>query len=153
MNARRSPLIRILVSIVFVSGLTSQAIAGYFPPRPPDIPLQFFTGVLSDYGLGNGTGGFALTIGAKTMDFYIGLPMTMNGTIVLCTDANPTLRESGVCDDWPSAIIVGKSVVTATCWSDTTFNPGKSTLFCDEIDSRTYWIKHHRKLKTQRMHP
>jgi hypothetical protein len=62
----------ILVSTVLVSALATPAIAGYFPSRPPGVLLQYFTGVRSDYGLGNGTGSFYLTIGATTMDFYIG---------------------------------------------------------------------------------
>ena len=77
----------ILVSTVLVSASTTPAIAGCFPSRPPGAPLQYFTGVISDYGLGNGTGGFFLTIGTATMYFYIGLPMKINGTI----DAGPPI--------------------------------------------------------------
>jgi hypothetical protein len=84
----------ILVSTVFVSALTTPAIAGYFPSRPPGVPVQYFTGVIRDYGLGNGTGGFTLTIGATTMDFFIGLPMKINGTIVRCQ--SPRSCRSGV---------------------------------------------------------
>jgi hypothetical protein len=119
---------------VFVSALTTPAIAGYFPSRPPGIPLQYFTGVINDYGLGNGTGSFSLTIGATTIDFYIGLPMKMNGNIVRCQSHDPEV-EFGSCTDWPSEIVEGESVVTATCWIDTEFKPGTSTLFCDEIES------------------
>jgi hypothetical protein len=120
---------------VLVSGLTTPAIAGYFPSRPPGVPLQYFTGVINDYGLGNGTGSFSLTIGATTMDFYVGLPMKMNGTIVRCQSPDLASVELGFCKDWPSEIVEGTSVVTATCWVDTEFKPGTATLFCDEIDS------------------
>jgi hypothetical protein len=125
----------ILVSTVLVSALATPAIAGYFPSRPPGVLLQYFTGVISDYGLGNGTGSFYLTIGATTMDFYIGWPMKINGTIVRCWSPDPFVVESGHCTDWPSEIVEGTSVVTVTCWSDADFKPDISTLFCDEINS------------------
>ncbi len=80
-------------------------------------------------------GVFTLTIGTTAMDFIIGWPMKINGTIVLCQSPDPIAVEAGFCTDWPSEIVEGTSVVTATCWSDTDFNPGISTLFCDEIDS------------------
>jgi hypothetical protein len=69
------------------------------------------------------------------MDFFIGLPMTINGTIVRCQSPDPIAVEAGFCTDWPSEIVEGMSVVTATCWSDTDFNPDRLTLFCDKIDS------------------
>jgi hypothetical protein len=125
----------ILTNTVLVSALTIPAIAGYFPSRPPGVPLQYFTGVIRDYGVGNGTGGFTLTIGATTMDFFIGLPIKINGTIVRCQSPDPVVVESGHCTDWPPEIVEGTSIVTATCWSDMDFNPGTSTVFCDQIDS------------------
>jgi hypothetical protein len=116
----------ILVSTVLISALTTATIAGYFPSRPAGVPLQYFTGVMSNYSVGNGIGGFDLTVGETTIPFNIGRPMTMNGTIVDCRDSD--------CPDWPSEIVEGRSIVTATCWSDTEFL-GTSNLFCDEIDS------------------
>jgi hypothetical protein len=91
--------------------------------------------VIRDYGLGNGTGSFTLTVGAKTMDFFIGLPMKINGAIVRCISPDPVIVAAGFCTDWPSEIVEGTSVVTATCWSDADFRPGTSTLFCDELNS------------------
>jgi hypothetical protein len=122
----------ILVSVVFASA--GPAVAGYFPSRPHGVPIQHFTGVISEYGLGNGNGSFTLIIRGSTKYFYIGLPMKMNGTVVQCRDPDPALADWGACTDWPSKIVLGKSIVTATCWSDSEFVPGTSTLFCDEID-------------------
>jgi len=146
MNVRRSLLIRILVTVVFVFACTSQASAGYFPPRPAGGKLTTFTGVLTQYGLGNGTGSFDLTIGATDMTFMVGLPMKMNGKEVACEDPDPEEAGFVQCTDWPSAIVVDKSVVTATCWSDATYEckyrhsrcPGTPTWFCDEIDSKDW---------------
>jgi hypothetical protein len=125
----------ILLSNLLVSTLTAPAIAGYFPSRPSGVQLQYFTGVINDYGLGNGTGSFDLTIGATRMDFYIGLPMKINGRIVQCQSPDPVSVQAGFCTDWPPEIVEGTSVVTTTCWSDTDFEPGSPTLFCDEINS------------------
>jgi hypothetical protein len=134
--------------LILAPALTGQAIAGFFPSRPPDAPAQKFTGVIVEYGLGNDTGGFVLTIGGKSMDFYIGLPMRMNGAIVRCQDPDPNIASPASCPDWPPSIVLGKSVVTATCWIEMfspdmalSYTPGmsastpKPTLFCDEIDS------------------
>jgi hypothetical protein len=107
---------------------------GVFPSRPPDAPAQKFTGVIVEYGLGNDTGGFVLTIGGKSMDFYIGLPMRMNGAIVRCQDPDPNIASPASCTDWPPSIVLGKSVVTATCWIEMfspdmalSYTPGMST--------------------------
>jgi hypothetical protein len=70
-SARRIPLV-ILVSASLVFALTAPAIAGYFPSRPLDVPLQYFTGVISNYGIGMGIGGFDLTIGQTKLAFNIG---------------------------------------------------------------------------------
>jgi hypothetical protein len=82
------------------------------------------------------------------MNFYIGLPMRMNGAIVRCQDPDRVVASLGSCTDWPSSIVLGKSVVTATCWTEMfspdmamSYTPGMSTSppeptsFCDEIDS------------------
>ena len=128
MNAERSPQTLILLSIAFVAALASPLIAGSYRGRPPGASLQRFTGVINNYSAGNDVGTFDLTFGGKTMTFYIGLPMTMNRRpIVACPDSG--------CADWPPEIVEGKSVVTVTCWPDTTFDPGTTTFFCDEIDS------------------
>jgi hypothetical protein len=137
-------LVRLLI---FFFALANPAIAGFFPSRPPGVPLQRFTGVIVEYGLGNDTGYFVLTIGRKRMGFYVGLPMRMNGAIVLCQDPDLAVTSPAACMDWPSSIVLGKSVVTATCWTEM-FSPDmamsygmqkpstrKPTLFCDEIDS------------------
>jgi hypothetical protein len=125
----------VFVSAVVISALTTAANAGYFPSRPPGVQLQHFTGVIGDYGFGEGTGGFYLIVGATKMDFYIGLPMKINGHIVRCQSPDPVSVQAGLCTDWPPQIVEGESVVTATCWSDLDFDPGTPTLFCDQIDS------------------
>jgi hypothetical protein len=138
----------VTIGAAFVSALVSPAVAGFFPSRPPDVPLQKFTGVIVEYGYGNDTGNFVLTIGRKRMVFYIGLPMRMNGANVECQDPDPALANPDSCPDWPSSIVLGKSVVTATCWMvmfspdmALSYTPGmptstpKPTWFCDEIDS------------------
>ena len=127
MSSARQIRLAILVSTSLVSALTAPAIGGYFPSRPLGIPIQYFTGVISNYGVGMGIGGFALTIGQTKVAFNIGFPMKINGKVVNCRDPN--------CADWPPGIVEGTSVVTATCWADMDYDPGSPTLFCDEINS------------------
>jgi len=120
----------LLCSVTF----SSNAVAGYFPGRPSNASLQTFTGVIVDYGTGNDFGTFGLRIRGTDTSFYIGLPMTMNGSNVTCHD--PSLEHSKNCTDWPSAIVLGTTVVTATCWQASTFNPGTAAAeVCDEIDT------------------
>jgi hypothetical protein len=148
MNARRSLLIRILVSIEFVSAFTGQASTGYFPNRPKDVALQNFTGVIGDdCGIGNGIGGYSNHWYQPSLVLY----RLANGDERQdCRMSPPGLNDQPGydCVDWPTELVLGKSVVTATCWSDRRFNRGKSTLFCDEIDTRSYWIERHKKHKT-----
>jgi len=143
MHARRPLLAGILATAGLVSAFTSPAIAGHFPSRPPGVKLHYFTGVLTLYGLGNNTGNFALKRGARNTTFYVGLPMKMNGVTVTCPDAD-FAKDPDVCTDWPSEIVLGKAVVTATCWYDTTVFR-EPTLFCDEIDYGGYGPSAHRK--------
>ena len=99
----------ILVSALLASA--GSAVAGYFASRPHGVVLQHFTGVINEYGLGNGNGSFTLIIRGSTKYFYIGLPMKMNGTVVLCHHPNPDVADWGACTDWPSKIVLGKSIV------------------------------------------
>ena len=127
MNSLRRIRLVILVSTSLAFAVTAPAIAGYFPSRPLGVQLQYFTGVISNYGIGMGIGGFDLTIGQTKVAFNIGLPMKINGKVVNCR--NPD------CADWPSDIVEGTSVATATCWADMDYDPDSPTLFCDEINS------------------
>jgi hypothetical protein len=114
---------RILTTIsVMMVALVAVAVAGYYPGRPSGATLQTFTGTITDYSKGNGFGAFGLKIKGVDTSFYLGSPVKMNGVVVTCQD--PAFPSSGFCSDWPSAIVIGKSVVTATCWIDTTYAPG-----------------------------
>ena len=133
-----------LVGTVLVSALAGPAIAGCFPARPASVRLHKFTGVLSYYGVGNDQGGFSLIIGGKVM-FFSTAGMTINGEVLTCRD--PSLYpDSFSCPYWPPSIVLGKSVVTATCWTEKTqtlvqtegpscANRAPVLWFCDEIDS------------------
>jgi hypothetical protein len=127
MSSLRRICLVILVSTSLVFALTASTIAGYFPSRALGVPLQYFTGVIINYSIGMGIGGFDLTMGQTKVAFNIGIPMKINGKVVNCRDPD--------CADWPSDIVEGTSVVTATCWADMDYDPGSPTLFCDEINS------------------
>jgi hypothetical protein len=131
MKAARSPLLRIIAGSIFFCGLTTPGFTGDFPIRPAGVPVQYFTGVLIDYGVGNGVGSFTLKIGKKTMVLGVGGAL-INHKNPHCIDPTPKGR-SGLCDDWPAEIVLGKSVVTARCWSEA--RPWGRKLFCDEVDS------------------
>jgi hypothetical protein len=111
-------------------GAVQPAFAGYFPQRPAQAQLQQYTGVIIGYGSGEGIGAFALSISGQEVQFYIGRPMTINGSQIHCM--NPGTPS---CTDWPTNIVLGATIVTATCWTDTTYQPGGATIFCDEIDT------------------
>jgi hypothetical protein len=53
--------------------------------------------VISNYSIGTGIGGFALTIGQAKVAFNIGLLMKINGKVVNCFDPD--------CADWPPEIV------------------------------------------------
>jgi hypothetical protein len=82
-----------------------------------------------------GSGGFELLVDGKDTPFYLGHPVTMNGVVVHCQD--PAVPGSPFCSDWPASMVLGKTIVTATCWVDTTYVPGQKTIVCDEIDTGT----------------
>jgi hypothetical protein len=127
MNAMRF-LTSASIAGIFILASAAAASAAYFPSAPSNAVLQTFTGILTDYGLGNDFGTFGLTINGSDTTFYVGLPMTMNGSRVTCH--NPAASASqALCTDWPAAIILGSSIVTATCWSDASFKPGSATMF------------------------
>jgi hypothetical protein len=117
---------------VFFAALATPGFAGDFPIRPAGVPVQYFSGVLMVYSTGNGAGVFTLRIGKQTMNFGVGGALLINHKDFHCMD--PTLKDiDHMCDDWPKEIVLGKTVVTARCWSET--RPAGEMLFCDEIDS------------------
>lgn len=133
-------LLRALASGATLSLLLgSPANAGYFPSRPSGAQLQTVTGVLIDYGIGNGTGSFDLRDASGNDHWiHIGSQMTINGVTVKCLNPDPKMADFGKCPDWPSTVVVGTTVVTATCWTDTSWRPGLGpVLFSDQIDIGT----------------
>jgi hypothetical protein len=94
--------------------------------------LSTYTGILMSYGFGQGFGAIELSISGMISTFFAGLPMKINGAIVRCSDPS---FPGEYCTDWPSNMIFGKTLVTVTCWKDTTFRPGTTQIFCDEIDT------------------
>ena len=85
--------------------------SAFFPSRPAHARTHTATGVLMQYGIGNKEGHIVLRDArGKTLDFYAGYPMHINGKLVQC--AFPPQ-----CRDWPATLVVGKTNVTVRYWS------------------------------------
>jgi hypothetical protein len=94
---------------------------------------------MGDVSIGNGIGTFDLAIGATKELFGVGSELRMNAKDVDCRDS--TQPGTPMCREWPSAIVPGKTVVTATCWWDKAdYYPNESVCYgnrgwvCDQID-------------------
>ena len=98
----------------------------FFPERPPDAVLHTHTGILEDFGAGMALGSVVLrTESGSKIEFFLGGAMRINGVRIRC--ARPS-----VCQEWPSDLVLGTTVVTVTHW--TTLYRGNGVRATDEID-------------------
>jgi hypothetical protein len=105
--------------LVSASGLAQEE-SSFFPARPPTAVLRVVQGTLLDYGVGNKSGGFSIKDRrtGKTLEFYVGWPIRIDGMIVKCSIA-PTdsfKPNAKFCTDWPAGIRLGHTTVKVTYW-------------------------------------
>ena len=120
---------------MLASGLTFATAAGiataatFFPQEPGNARTRTATGILTEYGVGIGSGAFSIqTATGKTLNFAVGRNMMINGQLVQCTA--PTYN----CPNWPSTIVLGTSKVKVTYW-DTVTDAGQPVKASSQIDS------------------
>jgi hypothetical protein len=112
--------------------------AGIFPPRPTGVPLQYLTGLLTEFGAGEGLGWFTLrdVRSGKERLLRIGSPMKVDGHIEHCLD--PTRpRDRLMCYNWPATVVIGRTIVKATCYAfhDARMDPKYADYpACDQLD-------------------
>jgi hypothetical protein len=131
----------VLIAAALVGLAPCEATAStYFPSRPANAQLQYVTGVLTHYGLGNDSGTITIrdSVGVET-DVKMARTMMVNGTVIVCTIP-------ASCAQWPSSITLGTTVVTLTCWLDSR-SSRSPMLVSDQIDIGTSPLARHRKLK------
>lgn len=111
--------------------------SSFFPKRPPNAILHTATGVLVDYGLGNKSGGFRIRQDGtqKNLEFSVGDSMRMNRHEVHCAvPPSPGFQPSkAACAYWPPEIVIGKTRVQVTYWSDK--SAAQAGNVSDQIDS------------------
>lgn len=99
---------------------TSTSVRAFFPARPSRAKLHTISGVLSDFGIGNGLGSLELRKGNSVTVIYTGAKLRLDGRLVAC-DHPPKKgeRKSMFCTSWPSNVVVGSTLVSATYWMQT----------------------------------
>ena len=114
-----------------VSLSSAAALAQHFwPVRPIDVALSHVSGILVDFGLGNGGGGFELRLSdGSTQVFWAARDLFINGMVVRCN--MPPQCPNGD-TDWPTTVTLGSTLVTVTYWS-VSFN-GRVDRASDQID-------------------
>jgi hypothetical protein len=113
----------------------TQAAGHFFPTRPAGAITNTVTGTLLTFSKGMGVGGIRIQDDNGTIwYFYMGYPVTIDGTAVNCLNA-PTATKAGfVCGNWPSGLFAGTSRVTATYWA--TQLHGATVQACDQLSTR-----------------
>jgi len=111
--------------------------SSFLPPRPQNAVLHTSQGTLLDYGIGNKSGGFSVrekTTG-KTLEFYVGWPIRIDGRIVTCSIApkDSFKPDRQFCSDWPYQVRLGHTNVKVTYWNAK--YDGKDVNVSDQIDS------------------
>jgi hypothetical protein len=127
-----------IVCALSLALLPVSASAGIFPPRPQGVPLQHFTGLLTQFGAGMGLGWFTLrdVRSGKERILRIGSPMKVDGHVEHCAEPDRP-HNKVMCYYWPSTVVIGKTVVTATCYAfhDTRMDPKDADYpACDQLD-------------------
>jgi hypothetical protein len=129
--------VAVSVALTFVLcgvGLRATPPKSFFPKRPQGVTPKSMQGVLTDYGIGNASGGFSIRDDkGKIVDFYTSWPMLIDGHPVKCAIAptdtfKPHLQN---CPDWPAQIRLGHTKVKVIYWSTT--RDSKPVLVSDEI--------------------
>ena len=98
----------------------------FFPSRPSGAKLRTITGKLEEFGIGNASGAVVIETGVKRAQLYTGANLRLDGKRVAC-DHPPSRgsKRSILCTSWPSNVVVGTTIVTATYWSQA--GPGSVT--------------------------
>jgi hypothetical protein len=137
-NLARNLILSILVAATTLLPICSFAQnSSFFPSRPPRVALQVAQGTLLDFGIGNKSGEFSIkdTTTGKTLEFYVGWPLRIDGHIVKCSIAPKDSFKPAqkFCPDWPSQIKLGQTKVKVTYWNVT--HEGQRVTVSDQIDS------------------
>ncbi len=93
-----------------------------FPSRPPSVSLHYAIGKLTDYTMGNQSGGLTIVASGKPQSFIIAFPNKINGRHYLCAVLPSVIRphpDEGLCNQVPSRVVVGKTRVRVTFWHGT----------------------------------
>jgi len=117
MNARVGGLI---CAFALVASITQTAKAQhFFPVRPKHVTTSEMSGILTEYGIGNGTGEFSIrNSSGKRIDFFLAYPTYINGRVYAC-ERPPAPNErfdSSQCRAWPKNVVIGSTKVRITYW-------------------------------------
>jgi hypothetical protein len=91
----------------------------FFPSRPRHVALLHARGVLTDYGIGNHTGGFSIRDSSgRTTDLYLAYPTYIDGRVCDCVRPPKPGESFGAdsCKQWPKNIVIGTTKVRVTYW-------------------------------------
>lgn len=132
---------QLVALLLLIGSLTLPADAQhFFPTRPKHVLLAHTTGVLTGYGIGNGTGGFSIRdISGHRTVFYLAYPTRIDGRVYNCyVPRQPGMHfDSNKCKNWPKNLIIGTTKVRITYWWQ--FYPGSAerVRVSDTIDRLT----------------
>jgi len=99
------------------AAVAAQCQQHFFPQRPHSVTTHVVTGVLVAYAMGNDSGGFTIARGSETIEFSVGYPLTLAGTLYpRCLPAPSRIRDDREGKRWPRSLFVGKSRVRVTYW-------------------------------------
>lgn len=120
-----------LGAVALLAALPGPAVAkSYFSVRPPNATFYYVTGVLTHYGIGNGVGTIKILDSSGTeVRIRAARTVRINGVAVNCGEVD-------ACPEWPTNIVLGATVVTATCWKQPLWS-SVPMLVTDQIDVGT----------------
>jgi hypothetical protein len=108
-----------VVIVVPVSGAFAQVNYHFFPTRPAKVALHRTVGVLTDYGVGNDTGGLSIRkADGSTEQFLLAFPTKVNDKVFDVYRCSRTSKDPdqrvGNCT--PGNVHIGKTRVRVTYW-------------------------------------
>ena len=108
--------------------------AHFFPTRPVGVKLETVRGVLTDFGIGNASGGLTIQRSGRNIDLYTAAAVRLDGKTIVC-DHPPKLgkKRSIFCASWPAGVVLGRTTVSALYWLQRSPMSTAPVMVTDEI--------------------
>ncbi|MBD5654163.1 MAG: hypothetical protein IAI50_03155 [Candidatus Eremiobacteraeota bacterium] len=128
------------LAIVYATAAARADDDRFFPDRSGAAQRERATGVLTDFGIGNKSGSLTLKTAAGSRTFYVSEHIMLDGKPIACDHPPaPGFRPSAIsCSSWPKNVVIGRTQVRVTYWTQTRPDLHERVQVAERIDSQPH---------------